>query len=110
MIFEKHFENKGYDIIVDDNIILFPNELKVEKIGLEIVNINNKKTFGILQTCPDVLKRGILCEGAINNEYKGEIVLTIKNLNNKIVCIDKKTKIAQIIFFNCDNVCCLKDT
>lgn len=104
MPFKKHENDAGYDLAVNEKVVLMPGDLKIIGTGLHLAFMSDKKIFGMIRSRSSMFSNGVMCEGIIDNDYRGEIKLIIKNMNNDIISIEKGTRVAQIIFLHYNSV------
>lgn len=104
MPYRKYKNDAGYDLAINEDIVLMPGELRVVGSGLSIAEISNKAIFGMIKSRSSMFIKGIMCEGIIDSGYRGEIKLLIKNLSNDILNIEKGARVAQIIFLSYNEV------
>ena len=92
-----HLGDAGFDLSVIEDYQLLPRETKLMRTGLAFdipqgyymqVSLRSgfSKTGNFLQT------NGV---GIIDNQYKGEVMILLKNITNTVQEIKKGTRIAQ---------------
>lgn len=104
MPFKKYENDAGYDLAVNKNVTIMPNELRIVGTGLHISRISDKNIFGMIRSRSSMFMNGLMCEGIIDNDYRGEIMLMIKNMSNNIIHLERGARVAQIIFLNYNSV------
>lgn len=87
----------GYDICVDEDIVLFPHGFKYAKTGLAVqcpkghyIEIHIRSSWG---------KNGVRlanCTGILDEDYRGEIKLYLTNDSGETLFISAGTRVAQL--------------
>lgn len=100
---KKHPNDAGIDLranlkIEEVDMWLSAGEQKLIGTG---VKIDIPKGYGAyVQPRSSMNKAGLLLQtGTIDSGYQGEIMITIKNMNNHAVIIEDQQRVAQLIFF-----------
>lgn len=93
---KKNVNDAGYDLYSNESITLEPNKHKLISTGVALELPKN--TVGLIWDRSSMAMKGIKSMGGvIDNEYRGEIKVILKNLNNEEFLINKGDRIAQII-------------
>ena len=93
----------GYDITacIDKKIIINPSEHKLIKTGLAMqFNDKNFACF-VFPRSGLAVKNGINlinCVGVIDSDYRGEIMVGLKNNSNEPFTVENGERIAQLVF------------
>lgn len=99
-----HSTDSGFDLFTSEEVTLLPNKKGVAKTGIifEIpkgwgIQIKNKSGI-TLKGCPTTSGENAditVFEGTIDMDYRGEVMIMIKNEEQIEITIPKHTKIAQ---------------
>jgi dUTP pyrophosphatase len=89
-------QDAGFNLFCPIDIMLKSN---VEiQLSLEIILSIPLNYYGQIKNRSSLYKRKIkVFEGVIDNNYRGEVLLLIKNKNNEDILLNKGDKIAQIL-------------
>ncbi len=99
-----HDTDSGFDLFTSEDLVLEGNKKGVAKTGLIIeiprgwgIQIKNKSgiTLKGAPTTSGVNADVTIYEGTIDMDYRGELMIMIKNEENHQITIPKHTKIAQ---------------
>ena len=91
-----HTNDAGMDLYALENVLLNPNQSELIKTGISLSI--PKGYFGKIEDRSSLGKKGLkTLGGVIDSGYRGEVKVIMRNLSNKKVIIEKKTKIAQLI-------------
>lgn len=93
----------GYDLYADlegkDSITLYPGE--VYKISTGIAIALPQGTFGAIYARSGMAtKRGLIpanCCGIVDSDYRGPVIVALKNSSNEVQHIDHGERIAQLV-------------
>ena len=89
----------GYDLCSADYVTLQPNELKRVSTGISISDQPKLSAAFIYPRSSLELKWGLRVQlGVVDTDYKDEIFVLVRNLNNYVISISEGWKIAQLIF------------
>jgi len=100
--FKKHEEDAGYDLYADfskeqiEQYDLKPNEQKKIKTGISI-SLNDYSVGLIHDRSSMASKEIIVTGGVIDQPYRGEICILMKNLSNDTYTVKQGDRIAQIL-------------
>lgn len=99
-----HTTDSGFDLFTSEELTLQPNKKGVAKTGLILeipqgfgIQIKNKSGI-TLKGCPTVSGENAditVFEGTVDMAYRGELMIMIKNEEDREITIPKHTKIAQ---------------
>jgi len=94
---QRIYENDaGADLFAIENVEIQPNSSVKIKTGIAIAL--PKKTAGFVWGKSSVETKGlIVTAGLIDEGYRGEVIICMYNLSDKIQIIEKGQKIAQLI-------------
>jgi dUTP pyrophosphatase len=89
----------GYDIRSVDTYDFIPDEIKLMSTGLALVPESNWDLFFFLVSRSSIAKRFTILNspGTIDNDYRGEVKILLKNITSGVQRIDKEERIAQLI-------------
>jgi dUTP pyrophosphatase len=85
----------GYDLAINEDIILEPYTIKKIHTGIYL-EIPNEIYFEVLPRSSIFLK-GIIISGLIDSDYTGECMIMANNTSNKELYFPKGTRLAQIV-------------
>jgi dUTP pyrophosphatase len=89
-------DDAGYDLFANDYYTLFPGDREGIKTGIKMQV--PKGCAGLIWDKSGVAKDGLhTMGGVIDANYRGEIIVLVKNLSNDIYNIARGQKIAQIL-------------
>lgn len=85
----------GYDLFPTQEVILPPGAtMKVSTgVALEIP----KGLVGLIRSRSSAFRRGILCQGTIDSDYRGEIFVVMVNIGADLQVIPAGAAVAQMI-------------
>ena len=92
-----HDTDSGYDLKTTRSFKLLPQQVKLipTSLFLEL----DKNIEAQVRPKSSISSKGILVHfGTVDSGYRGEILVTMQNLNNHDVTFSKGQKIAQIVF------------
>jgi dUTP pyrophosphatase len=103
----------GFDIAacLDEEIVIEPGETRMVGTGFAIALEHGYAAF-IYARSGLGIKRGIVpanCVGVIDSDYRGEIIVGVKNTSNEPFAVNNGDRIAQMVITRCDLpevVCC----
>lgn len=105
--YDKNPANTGFDgFLADFSITLLPQEVKVLPTGLK-VELEGDMEMDIKSRSGLFSRDGILAQGTIDPDYRGEIGIMMINLGKKPVEIRHGERLAQAVFrrvFNQDSL------
>lgn len=85
----------GLDLVVTEDAYLQPGETRLIKTGIAMEIPDGY--VGIIRTRSSSFKRGIITQGTIDSDYRGEIYVVVTNIGDGPVCIEVGKAIAQMI-------------
>ncbi len=89
-------KDAGIDIYADDNYTLFPGDIAKVKTGIKLQIPEGHA--GLIWDKSGIARQRIhVIGGVIDSNYRGEIIILIKNLSEDIFNISRGQKIAQIL-------------
>lgn len=94
---ERAYENDaGADLFSVEEVHIQPHSPAMIKTGIEIAL--PRKTCGIIWGKSSIESRGlIVIAGLVDEGYRGEVIVCMFNLTDKIQVIEKGQKIAQLV-------------
>lgn len=91
-----HKQDAGLDLYADDNYTLLPEDTAEIKTNIKMKIPENH--VGLIWDKSGMAKNGLhTMGGVIDSNYRGEIIVLIKNLSHDIFNIQRGQKIAQIL-------------
>lgn len=92
-----HDTDSGYDLRTKYDFKLDP--FQVKNISTSLFLELDKDTEVQVRPKSSISAKGVLVHfGTVDSDYRGEVLVTIQNLNNHGVEFEKGQKIAQIVF------------
>lgn len=92
-----HDTDSGYDLRTTRHIKLLPFEVK--NIPTSVFLELPKDIEGQVRPKSSISTKGVLVYfGTVDSDYRGEVMVTIQNLNNHSIEFEPMQKIAQIVF------------
>ncbi len=91
-----HPWDAGLDLCSAEDVEIKPGELKGIRTGIRIAL--PKGTVGLIKDRSGMAKKGLhVLAGVIDPNYRGEIIVLVKNLGNEVIKIKKGERFAQIL-------------
>jgi dUTP pyrophosphatase len=87
----------GYDLFANANITIRPNETILVPTGIKI-QLPNYLEAQIRPRSSSFLKGLLVCFGTIDSDFRGEICVIVRNMNNHEYHINKYDRVAQMCF------------
>jgi dUTP pyrophosphatase len=85
----------GLDLFSVEEMVLTPLTTTLVPTGLAVeIPVGN---YGAMRARSSMFKRGILCDGTIDADYRGEVFVMLHNTNTFPITIKKGDKVAQMI-------------
>jgi len=96
----------GYDLAacIDDMVILEPGETRMVGSGIAIALEQGYAAFVYARSGLGI-KSGIIpanCVGVIDSDYRGEVMIALKNTSNAPFLVNDGDRIAQMVIVKCE--------
>ena len=91
-----HPWDAGLDLCSAEDVEIRPGELRGVRTGISVAL--PKGTVGLIKDRSGLAKRGLhVLAGVIDPNYRGEIIVLVKNLGNDVIKIKKGDRFAQLL-------------
>ena len=97
--YKKYFSDAGYDLKASVDAIICPGE--TVKIGAGIAVEIPYGYVGDISPRSSVSLRGLVIQGKVDPEYRGEVGIIVTNASNKAQRIARGERIAQLVVLPC---------
>jgi dUTP pyrophosphatase len=89
----------GFDLCSSEETLIQPGEVKKIKTGLALALEDENFCAFIYPRSSTIIKHNLLVvTGIIDADYRGELQIVVKNLNDVQVCLPAQVAIAQLLF------------
>lgn len=88
-------QSGGWDLYAAESLALIPNASTKIPTGLKMELPPG--TVGLAQSRSSVYLRGILVQGVVDSDYRGEVFITCWNLTNTPIEVKVGERVAQLI-------------
>ncbi len=85
----------GFDLAVLDHIGVPPGEMRVLRTGIAIALPQD--TVGRIVPRSSSVRLGLYIDGTIDSDYRGELLLQVRNVGRAIVHLEAGQRIAQLL-------------
>lgn len=96
----------GWDIFGTEDVLIHPGTVVKIPTGVKVKL--PKGTVGILRTRSSSFKAGILVQGTIDSDYRGEVFLSVRNISDRPILVEANKSVAQMIVMYYNTLPCIK--
>lgn len=98
--FDTAVQTNGIDLSIAQDVVLRPKEF----INIEVQEkFNMKDCFGIIIIRSSLSRKGVFCSsGLYDTGYKNIGGLSLYNLGEEVITLQKGTRVAQMVFFKAE--------
>lgn len=108
-----HPKDAGFDLKSPERVLIPAKSFMFIDTGVHIELPHG--TVGMIKSRSGLNRKGIQCEGVIDENYRGSIGVTLYNHSDRVYLVEYGERIAQLVIIPClyetvETVDCLSDT